>query len=125
MTASLAWQSQAACRDTPTAAFFADGPGDTRHLAAKRNICGGCPVTDQCLTWALETGDTYAVLGGMTPQERQPLLRARGGRTKSCRICGTRFITRAAAKDCSPDCRRESNRRRMAGYPKRPHRREA
>lgn len=123
MPVALEWQALAACHDTPTAGFYPDGPGDTRHLAAKR-ICRECPVVDECLEWALDTGDAWAVLGGTTPDERRPMLRARGGPTKPCRICGTTFTSAWGRKDCSADCRRESNRRRMAGYPKRPHRRQ-
>ena len=39
---------------------------------AKR-LCTECPVRTTCLQWALDTGETQGVLGGMTEQERRPL----------------------------------------------------
>lgn len=120
---SLEWQTKAKCREIGTEAFYPDTRSDPVANAAKR-ICATCPVVDECLQWALDTGDTWAVLGGTTPDERRPMLRARGGPTRPCRICGTTFTSAWGRKDCSADCRRESKRRRMATYPKRPHRRQ-
>lgn len=35
-----------------------------------RAICMTCPVRDECLNYALETGETVGIWGGLTPEER-------------------------------------------------------
>jgi len=67
------WVALAACRGADPGLFFADGDGDRTGVA--RRICGGCPVRDECLEWALEARATFGVWGGTTEQERRRLLR--------------------------------------------------
>ncbi|MGW7054384.1 WhiB family transcriptional regulator [Streptomyces sp. NPDC054887] len=57
------------------------GPALDEQAAAKE-ICGRCPVTRQCLAYALRSGQRSGVWGGLGEQERLPLhrARARGGR---------------------------------------------
>ena len=46
-------------------------------------VCNRCPVTSQCLAWALETGQDAGVWGGMSEDERRALKRRRNrGRTR-------------------------------------------
>ncbi|WP_424556268.1 WhiB family transcriptional regulator [Streptacidiphilus pinicola] len=47
-----------------------------REDAAKR-VCAGCPVLDECRTYALEAREPYGVWGGMSEDERAALLRMR------------------------------------------------
>ncbi|MGH3499754.1 MAG: WhiB family transcriptional regulator, partial [Nocardioidaceae bacterium] len=44
-------------------------------VAAAKAICSDCPVAAQCLAWALDVGDSHAVLGGTTPAQRQQMRR--------------------------------------------------
>ena len=38
-------------------------------------ICRGCPVSAECLEWALETRVRYGIWGGTTERERRRMLR--------------------------------------------------
>jgi len=62
----------AACTGIFTELFFyAGGAGHTEaDVKAGLEICATCPVIAQCLQFALDTGDQYAVLGGTTPSQR-------------------------------------------------------
>jgi WhiB family transcriptional regulator, redox-sensing transcriptional regulator len=42
----------------------------TRHAV---RVCMSCPVRQQCLRWAYEVDDNWAVLGGLTPNQRKRL----------------------------------------------------
>ncbi len=75
------WQSQAACRDSPDPDIFFPKKGD--HGDQAKEICSGCPVTAQCLDFALEIKQgtyDFGIYGGTTPAERAKL-RRRPGRT--------------------------------------------
>ncbi|MDV6286781.1 WhiB family transcriptional regulator [Rhodococcus jostii] len=68
------WRLSAACRTEDAAIFFPpDGERPTaraaRESAAKR-ICRECPVSVECLTFALATGQHHGVWGTTTPVER-------------------------------------------------------
>ena len=67
------WRHDAACREaTPEAAegFFAFETQDELIAVAKR-VCAACPVTEQCLTWAMASGQDFGVWGGLTADERR------------------------------------------------------
>lgn len=68
------WREQAECRDADPEIFFPLGdiwqPGEA---TAAKAICWGCPVSQECLTFALASGDAWSVAGGMTPVERSQL----------------------------------------------------
>lgn len=68
------WHEQAACATYSAEVFFPpnDVPGSTR---AAKAICASCPVQDECLTFALETGQSDGVWGGMDAGERRRLRR--------------------------------------------------
>lgn len=80
----MTWRHEAACRTADPELFFPLSRGklgETQAVQAKL-ICRKCPVVAECLIWAHETMDDWAVLGGTTPDERR---RQRGealGRTK-------------------------------------------
>lgn len=52
--------------------FPDDGEGEDTEQQAKE-ICGNCPVREQCLSWILENPQNYGVFGGYTPEERSKL----------------------------------------------------
>ena len=71
------WRHKAVCRDEDPELFFPvgnSGPALAQVAAAKK-VCNRCPVTSQCLAWALETGQDAGVWGGMSEDERRALKR--------------------------------------------------
>jgi WhiB family transcriptional regulator, redox-sensing transcriptional regulator len=87
MTEVRCWRDQAACRDVVTAEydpFFSD----TAELQAEAiAICETCAVRDDCLTFAVRTGQQYGVWGGQ-PQQfiRRLIALERAGRPQSPRV---------------------------------------
>jgi WhiB family transcriptional regulator, redox-sensing transcriptional regulator len=69
---SPAWLQDAACIGADPEIFFAEvnGKFSTPRTKQAIKLCQECPVRLKCLAWALETGDGFAVLGGMTPLQR-------------------------------------------------------
>jgi WhiB family redox-sensing transcriptional regulator len=71
------WLNEAACRDADPELFFPDG--DIRSVQAQvstaKLICGGCPVSATCLSWALTSGQQAGIWGGLTEGERKRLQR--------------------------------------------------
>jgi len=74
MTEVGAWRDRAACRDMVAAEydpFFAD----TADLQAEAiAICAKCPVRDDCLTFAVRTGQQYGIWGGQPQQTIRRLI---------------------------------------------------
>jgi WhiB family redox-sensing transcriptional regulator len=74
------WRHQASCRDVDPELFFpvgTTGPALAQIEAAKA-ICGTCAVIQECLEWALATGQDAGIWGGLTEEERRLLRRDRG-----------------------------------------------
>lgn len=75
--ARMEWLRSAACADTDPDPFFpvgTKGPALEEVAAAKR-ICSRCPVTSECLAWALSSGQASGVWGGTCEEERAALIR--------------------------------------------------
>jgi WhiB family redox-sensing transcriptional regulator len=75
------WRHLAACREEDPELFFpigTTGPALLQIEHAKR-VCHGCTVIDDCLSWALESGQETGVWGGTSEDERRALQR-RGAR---------------------------------------------
>jgi WhiB family transcriptional regulator, redox-sensing transcriptional regulator len=77
------WQELAACQAAEPELFFpisTTGPAE-REVAQARALCHRCAVRTQCLEYALETKQAYGIWGGLTAEERRPLLLSspRGG----------------------------------------------
>jgi WhiB family redox-sensing transcriptional regulator len=66
------WVSKAACRDKDTSMFF-PGRGDSQSMNRARKICAECPVTDDCLAYALRTDQEFGVWGGKSIREREAM----------------------------------------------------
>ena len=76
------FQNRGACHGQDPELFFPignTGPA-LRQLEDAKQICRRCPVIDECLTWALKTGQDAGVWGGMSEEERRALKR-RAART--------------------------------------------
>ena len=72
------WREQAACRDTRNPDRFFSELKSAQRLALA--ICEACPVTEECLTYAVDTG-AAGVWGATTHLQR--LLDAAGARSCS------------------------------------------
>ena len=71
------WRHHAICREADPELFFpigSSGPGLTQVEAAKV-VCRRCPVVQDCLSWAIETGQDSGVWGGTSEDERRALAR--------------------------------------------------
>jgi WhiB family redox-sensing transcriptional regulator len=81
------WRHRALCRDEDPELFFPignTGPAIVQLEQAKA-VCRRCPVTDECLSWALESGQDAGIWGGMGEDERRALKR-RGARAARARL---------------------------------------
>lgn len=66
------WLTQAACREVDPELFFPIGLSAAAIAQTERAkaVCEGCPVRSECLKWAVDTGQTAGVWGGMSEHER-------------------------------------------------------
>lgn len=67
------WRSHAACAEVDPELFFP--PSGDPATSAKR-ICHSCPVTTECLRFALACREDSGVWAGMSPVERRRVIRA-------------------------------------------------
>lgn len=85
------WRHRAGCRSAPEPdLFFPTGSAGPAllQLAEAKAVCRRCPVTADCLAWAIATGQDTGVWGGLSEDERRDLQRrlariAAGGLTAS------------------------------------------
>ncbi|WAX81555.1 WhiB family transcriptional regulator [Streptomyces sp. KMM 9044] len=71
------WRTRAACRDEDPDLFFpigTSGPALFQTEQAKA-VCRRCAVQQQCLDWAMESGQSLGVWGGTSETERRALKR--------------------------------------------------
>lgn len=74
---SMDWRHRSVCREEDPELFFPignTGPALLQIEEAKA-VCRRCPVKEQCLIWALETGQDHGVWGGMSEDERRSMRR--------------------------------------------------
>jgi hypothetical protein len=67
------FRHRAACRAVDPEVFFPaaeSGPRYEARVLIAKAVCAGCPVREQCLTWALSTLPD-GIAGGMTEHERR------------------------------------------------------
>jgi len=73
------WRAAGACAQLDPDLFFPislTGPA-VGQMAKAKAICGGCPVQQACLEFALEHDLMHGIWGGTTPQDRQDRRRSR------------------------------------------------
>jgi WhiB family redox-sensing transcriptional regulator len=71
------WRHLAACREEDPELFFpigTTGPALLQIEQAKA-VCRSCSVVDDCLSWAMESGQDSGVWGGLSEEERFALKR--------------------------------------------------
>ena len=95
------WWSRAACATADPELFFPisySGPA-LRQVARAKAICAGCPIQQECLSYALAAGSIQGVWGGMTEEERRLLLRRkRRARVRGAQHAGARRRVPEAAR---------------------------
>lgn len=71
------WRHGAECFGEDPELFFPIGNTGPALLQIEdaKAVCRRCPVIDQCLQWALESGQDCGVWGGMSEDERRALKR--------------------------------------------------
>jgi WhiB family transcriptional regulator, redox-sensing transcriptional regulator len=69
------WRDVAACSGLPHAVFFPVGDDLEDAIASAKGICAVCPVTDDCLEFALETNQKAGIWGGTSEEDRKALRR--------------------------------------------------
>ena len=72
---SADWGSRSVCRGEDPELFFPAARSLTLfvQLAKAKAICGRCPVSRECLRYALATGQQHGVWGGKSEEERRAL----------------------------------------------------
>lgn len=71
------WRHSALCQDEDPELFFPIGSigPSLRQVEAAKAVCRRCSVTDDCLSWALDTGQDAGVWGGKSEEERRLMRR--------------------------------------------------
>jgi len=72
---ATSWMAEGNCRNYPPAVFF---PSDGVGVDRARKICNSdCPVSAQCLEYALDQRIEHGVWGGCSERERRRILKRR------------------------------------------------
>jgi WhiB family redox-sensing transcriptional regulator len=94
------WRSRGACRGHVPELFFPDNDEPLARVQAgtAKAVCRSCPVAGICLAWALSTGQSFGVWGGLTQEERRAVLAVRAFAAQSTRIAA-RSASRAVTRE--------------------------
>lgn len=76
---SVTWMDRAHCKGLPNRIFFQEVGRNDWCLPAAYTICAACPVRIECLTNAMNRGETFGIWGGHSEQGRKQI-RYRGSR---------------------------------------------
>ncbi|KJF16118.1 MULTISPECIES: WhiB family transcriptional regulator [Acidithrix] len=68
------WRENAACKGVRPSLFY---PEDELEERKAKAICNLCRVKDRCLEFALASGESEGVWGGLNTRQRRRLARAR------------------------------------------------
>jgi WhiB family redox-sensing transcriptional regulator len=71
------WRHEAACREVDPELFFPIGNSGPALLQIEeaKQVCRRCSVMDECLRWAIDSGQDAGVWGGLSEDERRALKR--------------------------------------------------
>ena len=71
------WRHIAACREVDPELFFPIGNSGPALLQIEeaKQVCRRCSVLDECLRWAIDSGQDAGVWGGMSEDERRAVKR--------------------------------------------------
>ncbi len=110
------WLEQAACRNKPVEWWFPDKEGSHHAYARARLICNACPVSVECLNYAIDNRIMFGMFGGRSAKERDEIRRVSGGgeHLLQCRHCGGWFMhTSIQTKWCSRRCKDDAGKERL------------
>jgi WhiB family redox-sensing transcriptional regulator len=73
------WRERAKCKDVDPSLFFPVGVTGEAELQIRRakEFCQTCPVSLDCLEFALRTNQEYGIWGGKDEEERRIIRRIR------------------------------------------------
>lgn len=66
------WKDHALCAQIGGDLWFPEKGGSTREA---KQVCRRCPVTAECLDYALAHQEQFGIYGGLSERERRPLER--------------------------------------------------
>ena len=72
------WMQEARCRGMSPAQFF---PSDSTGVEVAQRICAECPVTQECLDYALANRVDNGIWGGASERRRRLILRRKTTKT--------------------------------------------
>ena len=72
------WMAVGNCATHPPDTFF---PSDGVGVEVARRVCGGCPVQERCLEYALRNRIDHGVWGATSERQRRRILKARRQQT--------------------------------------------
>ncbi len=66
------WRAAGACVSANPELFFpiATGAAALKEVARAQQVCAGCRVRQECLDFAMRSGEMHGIWGGTTPEER-------------------------------------------------------
>ncbi len=68
------WMARGKCKEVAPDVFF---PSDGMGVIVAQRVCADCPVSNECLEYALENHIDHGVWGGASERERRRILRRR------------------------------------------------
>jgi WhiB family redox-sensing transcriptional regulator len=68
------WVAKANCLGIETSLFYPDRGSEKAHDA--KNVCYGCAVREECLSYALKIGERYGIWGGTSERQRKKIRRS-------------------------------------------------
>lgn len=96
------WMAEAHCSGHPRPQiFFPDREHAHAYFSEARIVCAGCPVSKDCLRYALDNNEQDGMWGGLSISERRRVRRSDG--VRKCTKCGfIRVFSQKAQMTCDP-----------------------
>ena len=69
------WRQLAYCKDMDTDLFFPElaAKGAKKIIEQAKSYCGLCPVSSECLLYAIQANEEHGIWGGLLPKERNQI----------------------------------------------------
>jgi WhiB family redox-sensing transcriptional regulator len=79
----MSWKQQARCKGEPLSTFFIVGPLENEKQAHAdwfriNELCGKCPVQQECLDYAVKNRIRQGIWGGKTFTQRRKYIKQQG-----------------------------------------------